>query len=127
MAGEARRVVLLGPPNSGKGTQAAILAERLGVPAISTGVYRFPVDRVIDDAKVEIDTVFSAHSPVSPTDTELHAAIRSTTPFDPATAERDFTIVSSDYADFVILPRVLRTMTPTVASYSASTLATSTW
>lgn len=37
MAGEARRVVLLGPPNSGKGTQAAILAERLGVPAISTG------------------------------------------------------------------------------------------
>lgn len=38
---------------------------------------------------------------------ELHAAIRSTTPFDPATAERDFTIVSSDYADFVILPRVL--------------------
>ena len=37
MAGEAKRVVLLGPPNSGKGTQAAILAERLGVPAISTG------------------------------------------------------------------------------------------
>jgi adenylate kinase len=37
VAGEARRVVLLGPPNSGKGTQAAILAERLGVPAISTG------------------------------------------------------------------------------------------
>jgi adenylate kinase len=37
VAAEARRVVLLGPPNSGKGTQAAILAERLGVPAISTG------------------------------------------------------------------------------------------
>jgi adenylate kinase len=31
------RLVLLGPPNSGKGTQARILAERLGIPAISTG------------------------------------------------------------------------------------------
>ncbi len=33
----ARRLVLLGAPNSGKGTQAAVVAERLGVPAISTG------------------------------------------------------------------------------------------
>lgn len=31
------RLVLLGPPNCGKGTQARALAERLGVPAISTG------------------------------------------------------------------------------------------
>lgn len=38
---------------------------------------------------------------------ELHAAVRSTEPFDPATAERRFTIISSDYADFVILTRVL--------------------
>lgn len=31
------RVVFLGPPGSGKGTQARLLAERLRVPAISTG------------------------------------------------------------------------------------------
>ena len=37
MSAAEHRLVMFGPPGSGKGTQAALLAERLGVPAISTG------------------------------------------------------------------------------------------
>jgi adenylate kinase len=34
---QPRRVVLLGPPNAGKGTQSAMLCSQLGVPCVSTG------------------------------------------------------------------------------------------
>jgi adenylate kinase len=40
------RIVLLGPPGSGKGTQAEIVARTLGIPAISSGeIFRDAVGR----------------------------------------------------------------------------------
>jgi adenylate kinase len=43
------RLVLLGPPGAGKGTQAVRLAKRLGVPAISTGdIFRTNVSQGTD-------------------------------------------------------------------------------
>jgi adenylate kinase len=39
------RIVLVGPPGSGKGTQAAMLAEQLRIPTVSTGeLFRAHVD-----------------------------------------------------------------------------------
>ncbi|MEU2347315.1 adenylate kinase [Modestobacter sp. NPDC049651] len=53
------RVVLLGPPGAGKGTQAQVIAGRLGIPAISTGdIFRANVSGQTDlgrQAKVFMD------------------------------------------------------------------------
>lgn len=53
------RLVLLGPPGAGKGTQAALLSEKLGVPHISTGdLFRTNISQGTDlgkEAKSYID------------------------------------------------------------------------
>ncbi len=42
----ARRLLIVGPPGAGKGTQAARIAESLAIPAISTGdIFRANVDQ----------------------------------------------------------------------------------
>jgi adenylate kinase len=46
----ARRLVLLGPPGVGKGTQAELLSERLGACHLSTGVI-FRAARTLDDCE----------------------------------------------------------------------------
>src|SRR5579872_3951236 len=38
MSGESVRLILIGPPGVGKGTQAALLEHRLGVATLSSGV-----------------------------------------------------------------------------------------
>lgn len=53
------RIVLLGPPGAGKGTQAQKLADKLGVPQISTGdLFRFNISNGTDlglEAKKYLD------------------------------------------------------------------------
>jgi adenylate kinase len=43
------RIIIMGPPGAGKGTQAKVIAERLSVPAISTGdIFRANVSEETD-------------------------------------------------------------------------------
>ncbi|MET0999651.1 MAG: adenylate kinase [Marmoricola sp.] len=43
------RIILMGPPGAGKGTQASVVAEHFGIPAISTGdIFRANVSKGTD-------------------------------------------------------------------------------
>jgi adenylate kinase len=49
MAGEPLRLILIGPPGVGKGTQAALLEKRLGVQPMSSGViFRSEIEAATD-------------------------------------------------------------------------------
>ena len=54
------KIVIMGPPGAGKGTQAKIIAERLAIPAISTGdIFRVNVSQETElgrEAKRYMDT-----------------------------------------------------------------------
>jgi adenylate kinase len=55
-----RRILFLGPPGAGKGTQAAMLATALGIPHVSTGVMlRDAVDAGTDLGK-KADSIMAA-------------------------------------------------------------------
>jgi len=46
------RLLMIGPPGAGKGTQAALLAEAFSIPAISTGdIFRYNVKNETDLGK----------------------------------------------------------------------------
>jgi adenylate kinase len=47
------RIILMGPPGAGKGTQAKVVAERLSIPAISTGdIFR---QNVTDETELGVE------------------------------------------------------------------------
>ena len=59
-AAASSRVLLFGPPGSGKGTQAALLAERLGVLAISTGEMLRKAIAVGNELGHRVDSILSS-------------------------------------------------------------------
>jgi adenylate kinase len=70
------RLVIMGPPGSGKGTQAARLASTLGVPAISTGdVFREQV-RINSALGLEVAAILAAGNYVPDETTNAVVAAR---------------------------------------------------
>lgn len=61
----ARRILFLGPPGAGKGTQAAMLAHALKVPHISTGVMLRDAVAAGTDLGKQVESVMAAGDLVS--------------------------------------------------------------
>jgi len=71
---QGKRLILLGAPGSGKGTQAAILSEEMGVPSISTGeMLRDSVSEETDLGK-EVEAIMAAGRLVD--DQTMEAVVR---------------------------------------------------
>ena len=52
-AGCYKRIIVLGPPGSGKGTRARLLGEMLGVPVVTTGdMLRDAISRGTEEGRV---------------------------------------------------------------------------
>ncbi|MCB1247266.1 MAG: adenylate kinase [Acidimicrobiia bacterium] len=60
-----RRILFLGPPGAGKGTQAEMLARALGIPHISTGVMLREAIAEGSDLGRQVDAVVSSGALVS--------------------------------------------------------------
>lgn len=68
-------VVILGAPGSGKGTQAALLAERFGIPAVSTGDMLRDAVAAGNDLGRRVATVMASGELVD--DATMHDVVRS--------------------------------------------------
>ena len=54
-------LILLGAPGAGKGTQGEIIRERLDIPAISTGVYGYPLEEAVPIAVQTVRAWLAGH------------------------------------------------------------------
>jgi adenylate kinase len=68
------RVVMLGAPGSGKGTQAEILSARVGVPAISTGALLRDAVKTGSELGLQVRSIMEAGALVD--DTTMRAVVR---------------------------------------------------